>query len=268
MDVTYETFQKEVVAASHQTPVLVDFWAEWCGPCRILGPVLEKLAREAQGKWRLVKINTDREPELAQQFRIQGIPAVKLFFEGKVIAEFVGALPEREVRRWLEQNLPSAAKRELESARAALQSGDHTTARQRLESVLQSDPQNVEARVLLAGLWVATDLDKACQLVHDLPEGTPFSNKIEAIQTLHRLSHLPASGGEPAADWELYRRGIAAFRTGNYAGALEAWIELVGRNRRLDDDGARKACVAVFTLLGSEHPITQAYHRRFTSALY
>ncbi|MCG3158392.1 MAG: hypothetical protein DKINENOH_05034 [bacterium] len=268
MDVTYKTFQKEVLAASHQTPVLVDFWAEWCGPCRILGPVLEKLAQEAQGKWRLVKVNTDMEPELAQQFRIQSIPAVKLFFDGKMIAEFLGALPEREVRRWLEQNIPSAARRELESARAALQSGDHATARKRLESVLKSDPQNVEARVLLAGLWAAGDLDKAHELVRDIPEGTPFSNKIEAIQTLHRLSHLPESGGEPAADWQLYRQGIAAFRAGNYAGALEAWVEIVGRNRHLDEDGARKACVALFTLLGSEHEITQTYHRRFTSALY
>ncbi|NUM64486.1 thioredoxin [candidate division KSB1 bacterium] len=255
MDVTYKTFQKEVLAASHQTPVLVDFWAEWCGPCRILGPVLEKLAQEAQGKWRLVKVNTDMEPELAQQFRIQSIPAVKLFFDGKMIAEFLGALPEREVRRWLEQNIPSAARRELESARAALQSGDHATARKR-------------ARVLLAGLWAAGDLDKAHELVRDIPEGTPFSNKIEAIQTLHRLSHLPESGGEPAADWQLYRQGIAAFRAGNYAGALEAWVEIVGRNRHLDEDGARKACVALFTLLGSEHEITQTYHRRFTSALY
>lgn len=268
MNVTTKTFQKDVVDASHKIPVLVDFWAEWCGPCRMIGPVLEKLASEAEGRWRLVKINTDAEPQLAQHFKIQSIPAVKLFSQGKVVAEFLGALPEREVRRWLDEHLPSAAKRELEEAKAALQAGNRNTARKRLEHVLKTEPQNLEGRVLLAELLLPTEIDKAFELVKGSEEGTPFASRIEAIQTLHRLAHLPDSAQEPEADWQIYRDGISAFQSGNYARALEAWIELVGYNRKLDDDGARKACVALFTLLGSEHELTQKYHRRFTSALY
>ncbi len=100
-----EFFQREVLDKSAQKPVLVDFWAEWCGPCRILGPVLEKLARESKGAWRLVKINTDRQPVLSQQYGVRGIPAVKLFRNGQVQAEFTGALPEHAVRRWLDEHL-------------------------------------------------------------------------------------------------------------------------------------------------------------------
>lgn len=103
-----ENFQKEVVEKSFDKPVLVDFWAPWCGPCRIIGPTLEKLARESAGTWRLVKINTDKHAEISQQFRIRGIPAIKLFVNGEVVNEFVGALPEHAIRKWLDQALPKA----------------------------------------------------------------------------------------------------------------------------------------------------------------
>jgi putative thioredoxin len=126
----------------------------------------------------------------------------------------------------------------------------------------------VEARVLLAELLIPAEIDKAAELVKEIDEGTPFFDKINAVQTLHRLVHLVETSGEPAEDWNLYRKGIAAFKKSQYAEALEAWIELVSRNRQLDDDGARKACVALFTLLGNEHELTQKYHRRFTSSLY
>ncbi|QXD16127.1 thioredoxin [Rhodocaloribacter litoris] len=104
-----EFFQKEVLDKSRQKPVLVDFWAPWCGPCRVLGPTLEKLARESKGKWRLVKVNTDRHPELSMRYGVRGIPAVKLFVDGEVRGEFVGALPEPAIRRWLDEHLPAAA---------------------------------------------------------------------------------------------------------------------------------------------------------------
>ncbi len=103
-----DKFQTEVLDKSHDKPVLVDFWAPWCGPCRVLGPTLDTLARESGGDWRLVKINTDAHPDLSQRFGIRGIPAVKLFVDGAVAAEFTGALPEAEVRRWLGTHLPTS----------------------------------------------------------------------------------------------------------------------------------------------------------------
>ncbi len=268
MNATLETFQQDVLEASSKTPILIDFWAVWCQPCRILGPVLEKLEKEANGQWRLVKLNTDEQPELAQHFQIRSIPAVKLFSQGQVIGEFVGALPEVEVRKWLEKYLPSESKSQLEMAKAMLQAGNLAKARKILESAVKQDPANGEARILLATLLVPEEIDKAADLVATIADENPLANKAQAIRTLHRLAHLKETASEPRNDWKLYHQGIAAFKKGKYAEALEAWIELVGRNRQLDDDGARKAAVAMFNLLGSEHELTQKYHRRFTSSLY
>ncbi len=268
MDVTLENFQTQVLEASSKTPILVDFWAVWCQPCRILSPVLEKLEKEANGRWRLLKVNTDEQPELAQHYQIQSIPAVKLFSEGRVIGEFIGALPETEVRRWLEKYLPSESKNQLDMVKAMLQAGNLAKARKMLEAAVKDDPANAEARTLLAMLLLPDDIDKAAELVKTIEIENPFADKANAIQTLQRLAHLKETANEPREDWKLYYQGIAAFKKGKYTEALEAWIALVGRNRQLDDDGARKACVALFTWLGSDHELTQRYHRRFTSSLY
>jgi len=100
-----EQFQEDVIETSHRKPVVVDFWAPWCGPCKMLGPVLDKMAKESEGAWRLVKINTDKHPQIAQRYGVRGIPAVKLFVDGELSDEFVGAMPESEVRKWLQPHL-------------------------------------------------------------------------------------------------------------------------------------------------------------------
>lgn len=268
MNATLETFQQDVIDASFKTPVVVDFWAVWCQPCRILGPVLEKLEKEANGQWKLVKLNTEEEPELSQHFQIRSIPAVKMIREGKIVDEFIGALSEVEVRQWLEKHLPNESQNQLEMAKAMLEAGNTAKARKMLEAMVKQEPANAEARVLLAALLLPDEIDKAADLVATIADEIPLANKAQAIRTLHRLAHLKETASESKDDWELYRRGIAAFKKSKYAEALEAWIELVGRNRQLDDDGARKACVALFSLLGNEHELTQKYHRRFTSSLY
>ncbi len=109
MDNSNKNFQKQVIEKSHEKPVLVDFWAPWCGPCRVLGPSLEKLARESKGAWRLVKINADQYPDLVRQYGVRGIPAVKLFVAGEIKNEFVGALPEHAIRQWLAESLPQVS---------------------------------------------------------------------------------------------------------------------------------------------------------------
>jgi putative thioredoxin len=151
-DVTGKDFGKEVIERSATVPVVVDFWAPWCGPCRVLGPVLEAAVAALAGRVELVKINTDESPELAQQFQIQGIPAVKAFRDGKVVAEFVGAQPAPQIKKFLEQLAPPPAIAALAAAEAALQAGDAAGAEPQLRGLVQDPQAGNRARLLLARL--------------------------------------------------------------------------------------------------------------------
>ncbi len=268
-------FQKDVIEASKETPIVVDFWAEWCGPCRMLGPVLEKLAAEANSTWKLVKVNTDQYPQIAMQYQIQGIPAVKMFSNGQVVAEFVGALPETHVRKWLDENLPSVSKRLLRTAQDALERGDKEMARELLEEVLRSENNNLEARVRLAELVFESDPDRAFELVKDVPQEHSLYKNAEAIQTLYRLTRDYEALAQQAKDsdrspqaWQSYLNGVQALARRDYEEALKSWIDALLIDRSIDDDGPRRACVALFTWLGNDHELVRRYHRQFTSALF
>lgn len=264
-----KNFEVEVLAASEEHPIVVDFWAPWCGPCRVLGPVLEKLEREANGQWRLAKVNTDEAPELSYAWQIQGLPAVKMFHRGEVIAEFVGALPEVQVRQWLATYLPSVAKAALENAKTALAQGNAKQAVKLLQQALQHEPQNLEARLLLAEQIFIAVPEEAVALIEKIDESHALYHRAQALRTLRRVLHLapePAFTVSPA--WQDYAVGNAALAAENFAAAFEAWIAALQLDRKLDDDGARRACIALFTLLGNEHPLAQEYRRKFSSALY
>lgn len=164
IDVNEATFERDVIERSHETPVVVDFWAEWCAPCRALGPVLEKLAGEANGDWVLAKLDVDSNQRLAGAFGIQGIPAVKAFKDGRVVAEFTGALPEPQVRSWLQRLGPSEADRIYEAAATAERSGALEQARDGFEKALFHDPGHGPARAALARVELAlrvSDMDEA-----------------------------------------------------------------------------------------------------------
>ena len=164
IEATEQTFVEEVVDRSRTIPVVVDFWAEWCGPCRTLGPILERLAVEANGSWILAKVDVDSNPGLAATFGIQGIPAVRAWKDGREIAEFVGALPEPQVREWLARLGPSPAEQEFDRALVALDAGDEDTAAQSLRRVLELDPAHADAKARLERLELvsrASDLDES-----------------------------------------------------------------------------------------------------------
>jgi putative thioredoxin len=268
-------FQRDVIEVSNNIPVVVDFWAEWCGPCRILGPVLEKLAAAADGRWQLVKIDTEEQQEIAGTYRIQSIPAVKMFSDGAVVAEFVGALPENQITNWLEQNLPTESKKQLAEAEAALRDGDVNRAKELLRKSISADNQNITAKVMLAKLIVTDDPEHAWELTEAIPVEHPGSPDAEAVRTIVRLTRgLPEleqraqQPGEPADAWSLYFDGIKALAGGDYENALQHFIETLQITRDIDDDGPRKACIALFSVLGQKHALTQKYHRSFTSALF
>ncbi len=265
-----ENFQAEVIEKSFQAPVLVDFWAPWCGPCQVLGPVLEKLASEEGTAWTLAKINTDENQEVSMQYGIRGIPAVKLFVDGEVVNEFTGALPERAVRQWLDDALPSESKKLLAQAEAALDASQPDLAEPLLRRVVAEEPSNTKARLLLARLLAFSNPEEALALTQ-VEITDPGQLQIQdAIQTIAHLTTLNTTPGalpdEPGQT--PYREALQAIVQQDFDTALARLIDVLQQNRYYHDDGARKAGIALFTLLGMQHPITLKHRRTFDMWLY
>lgn len=267
-------FSEEVLQASHQIPILVDFWAEWCGPCRILGPILEKLAGEAGEQWKLVKVNTEVHQDLAQTFDIRGIPEVKLFSEGELVAAFTGALPEAQIRTWLSANLPAASDKEFKAALEAFEGDDPETARAHLQRALAQDAGDQRARLLLARILFLKDPGSAGNLASEIPEDDEAAATAAQIVTLSAFIAWGAEetsvGSDEAPEDSVarYRKAAHDLGSGNLEGALETLVDLVGEDRDLDDDGARRMTVALFSVLGEAHPLTRRFRSRLASILY
>ncbi len=263
-------FETQVLRRSKQTPVLVDFWAPWCAPCRTLGPVLENLARQANGRWELVKVNTEENQELAAAFDIASIPAVKLFVNGKVVDEFVGALPEREIRRFMEKTLPSPSARQLAEAQRLLSEGANAPAAKLLEPIVATEPGNGEARVLLAQALLSSAPERVAALVKPLGPDSEFAERATALRTLVRLVHLASQPNAlpEANSRERYLTGAAAVQSGDFGAALTAFIEVLEKDKQYDNGGAKEACKAIFQLLGMRHPVVECFLRAFSSAVH
>ncbi len=263
-------FQKDVLDRSHDVPVLVDFWAEWCGPCKILGPTLERLAEENHGDWVLAKVDTERNQNVAMQYNIRSIPNVKLFVDGKVTEEFAGALPEPMLKQWLAKNIPSKNRKVVEHAEALLVAERTRDAQALLEQVLQSEPSNHRARVLLAQSLIFDNTKRAVELVEGIEEDSDQFELVEAVRVaaslfekLGKPESLPDGPGR-----KQYADAIGHLKERDLAKALEGFIRVIKEDRYYDDDGSRKACIAIFKMLGEGHETTIAYRRDFSSALY
>jgi putative thioredoxin len=263
-------FSKEVLERSRHLPVLVDFWAPWCGPCKMLAPVIEKLASQAQGRWELAKVNTEVHPELAEEYGISSIPNVKLFHQGQVIDEFLGALPEIEMVRWLEQALPSPHAPKIEEAVRLLEKGQTESAAQILLPILESEPKNDQVRVLLAQTLLTSQPERIEALLDLI---TADSDQADLAQALRFLANLETRAEEPegwpeASVRARFLEGIGHLKSGDYAGAVEALIDVLGRDRQYAEGVAKEACKSIFLLLGLRHPVSEKYHRAFANALY
>ncbi|NTW57327.1 MAG: thioredoxin [Chlorobiaceae bacterium] len=259
-------FQRDVLERSREIPVIVDFWAAWCGPCRVLGPVLEKLAEKHNGKWELVKINTEEHADIAKQYRIQSIPCVKLFVDGEVLDEFMGALPEYLLEEWLKKKIPSPYEKDVAAASGFMLQGEPSKARTLLEGVVHREPGNMKALSLLARLELFVDPTEALKLCAQLEHEPEHADVAVSVSTLGRLLLLDTGLLPDDAVRERYLDAIENLKEQNLDDALEKFIGVLRENRRYDDDGSRKACIAIFRLLGEEHEITMKHRRSFDRA--
>lgn len=255
-------FAHKVIDASYTVPVVVDFWADWCQPCRILKPLLEKLAAEYQGRFILAKINSDANQELASQLGVRGIPAVKAFVNGQMVDEFTGALPEAQVRQFLEGLIPSPAEPLRQEAAAARARGDLAQARELLGQALDLDPRNEAAYLDYADVYIDSGMfDEAGQLLGALRDRARDQARLQSLAA--RLD-LAGSGGGDIADLETrlasapddlatrlqLANALAVAR--RYRQALEHLLVIVRQDRRWQDEAGRKSMLTLFSLLAGQ----------------
>lgn len=279
-DITQANYQQAVIENSRQVPVLVDFWADWCGPCKMQLPVLLKLAAEYQGKFLLAKIDTDTERALANLHNIRSIPTMKLFRDGEVVEEILGAQTESTLRMLLDKHVPRESDSLREQALAHAAAGDTDAALNILREAATKDPDNPRAQLdYVRTAMESGRVDEAAQALDKMPREIRDSAEIRRLAALlgfaQRVAGVPDRAtlekriAQNADDVEA--RDSLATRlalSGDAEGALEQYLEILRRDRRFGDDAGRKGLLAMFELLGNQGPLVSRYRAQMFTALH
>lgn len=281
-DVTTATFDQAVIQNSFEKPVLVDFWAEWCAPCKALMPMLAKIAESYQGELLLAKVDCEAEQDIVARFGIQSLPTVVLFKDGQPVDGFAGAQPESAIRQMLEQHVQPpapAAANPLESAQAAFNEGRFAEAEAQLKALLGEDNTNAAALILYARCLAERGELGEAETVLDAVKSDDHKQALAAAKAqltfLRQAADLPDAAAlktrlaaDANDDEATYQLAVQQLARQQYEAAMEALLKLFVRNRSYGEDAPRKTLVQVFDLLGNDHPLVTAYRRKLFAALY
>jgi len=279
IDVTQENFANQVIEASHRQPVLVDFWATWCGPCQSLMPVLEQLAQSYQGKFLLAKVEIDSQQALATQFGVRSVPTVKLVKNGQIVDEFTGALPESQIRLFLDKHIERESDQRMQQALSRYQQGETDAALAEMGQILQADPANEKNKISYARVLILENhLDEARQWLASLsveaalkPEVRAMQAQLEFIEIVQNAPDVATLEKQLAKDPRnseaRYQLSAHAILGGQLEVAFEQLLEIVKQDRNYNDDAARKALLKLFELLGDNHELVSSYRRKLAMAL-
>lgn len=271
VEVTEASFQNEVIAYSNNIPVLVDFWAEWCAPCKVLSPLLEKLAREANGAFRLAKVNADENPNLVMRFNIVTLPTVKAFNKGQLIGDFTGAQSEENVRQFLHKLSPSQGDLALERGSSLLNLGRWQEAGQSFSEVLKTKRDDSGALLGLAKSLLAQGKPKDALIILN---AFPASKEYRFAEILLPLASVMAEHQNmpPVEDMDelqaAFRQAVRLVGLGNLPAAADGLLEILRRDKHYQDDQARQVMLAVLELMNPNTPETQTYRRELSSVLF
>jgi putative thioredoxin len=271
LDVSEGTFENDVLMRSHETPVIVDFWAEWCAPCKMLGPLLERLANEWGGSFLLAKVDVDENPNLAIRYGVQGIPAVKAIQNGEVVSEFVGAQPESIVRRFVQNLVPSEADKAVAEAQSLLATRHWPEAEDAFREVLEQDESNATAALgLVKSLLMQGKGKESGEILADFPAGTEWP----VAESLRPLADalVEAEGAEQSADDDTLsarlHRAANLIARGNLPAAMDGLLDILREDKTYRGGLPKQIMLALFVLLGDQDPLTREYREELASVLF
>ncbi|MDA2938747.1 thioredoxin [Acidobacteria bacterium AH-259-A15] len=277
VDVAEDEFSEKVLKASHKRPVVVDFWASWCAPCRMLAPVLEKIAQEFRGAFILARVNTEEAPGLASHFQIRSIPFVMLFKDAEPVDEFVGALPETEIRRFLKKHCSSAADQMVSLGREKMESGDFEVARRYFRQALTAEPSYPTALLGLARVaWEMRNLEEMEGYLKEIDPASREAEEGDILKARVRLQKLCEEfGGLEACRQHAeknvetqYQLGCCLAAKEHYREALETLLSVVAKDRAFRDEAPRKAMLDIFKIVGNRSPLAEEYRTRLSRTIF